>query len=95
MMYFLNLKKNIPGLLLSIDFEKAFDTVSWTFISKVLDYFILKPGLVYFKMGLNRVYSQMTLCPTFLILNEIVDKGIRYHHTYLYYVQTFWENDKE
>ena len=32
-------KQNIPGLLLSIDFEKAFDTVSWKFISIVLDYF--------------------------------------------------------
>ena len=36
MTYFLNLKnKNIHGLLLSIEFEKAFDTVSWKFISKV------------------------------------------------------------
>ena len=32
-------KQNLPGLLLSIDFEKAFDTVSWKFIMKVLDYF--------------------------------------------------------
>ena len=32
-------KQNIPGLLLPIDFEKAFDTVSWSFISDVLDYF--------------------------------------------------------
>ena len=32
-------KQNIPGMLLSIDFEKTFDTVSWSFISDVLDYF--------------------------------------------------------
>lgn len=30
---------NIPGLLLIIDFEKAFDTISWTFIQKVLSFF--------------------------------------------------------
>ena len=31
--------KNIPGLLLLIDFEKAFDTVSWKFIEHVLKNF--------------------------------------------------------
>lgn len=30
---------NIPGLLLIIDFEKAFDTISWDFIHKVLQFF--------------------------------------------------------
>ena len=31
--------KNIPGLLLLIDFEKAFDTISWNFIQNVLTFF--------------------------------------------------------
>jgi hypothetical protein len=30
---------NIPGLLVLIDFEKAFDSISWEFIYKVLNYF--------------------------------------------------------
>ena len=30
---------NIPGLLLIIDFEKAFDTISWEFIKKTLHFF--------------------------------------------------------
>ena len=32
-------KNKIPGLLLLIDFEKAFDSVAWPFIKKVLDFF--------------------------------------------------------
>ena len=30
---------NIPGMILIIDFEKAFDSISWKFINKVLDFF--------------------------------------------------------
>ena len=32
-------ENNIPGLLLSVDFEKAFDSVSWPFIYKVMEFF--------------------------------------------------------
>ena len=32
-------EKNIPGLLLYIDFEKAFDSLEWPFIERTLQYF--------------------------------------------------------
>jgi hypothetical protein len=32
-------EENIPGLLLLIGFEKAFETVSWDFIDNVLTFF--------------------------------------------------------
>ena len=32
-------ENNIPGLLLLIDFEKAFDSISWKFINKTLKFF--------------------------------------------------------
>ena len=32
-------QNSLPGLLLLVDFEKAFDSVSWSFIYKVLEYF--------------------------------------------------------
>ena len=31
-------KENIPGLIMLVDFEKAFDSVSWSFIYRVLDF---------------------------------------------------------
>ena len=31
--------QNIPGMFLRVDFEKAFDSVSWSFIHKTLDFF--------------------------------------------------------
>ena len=38
--------KEIPGMLLLIDFEKAFDTVSHDFISKSLEFFNFGPGII-------------------------------------------------
>ena len=32
-------ENNIPGLLLFLDFEKAFDTIEWSFIKKTFQYF--------------------------------------------------------
>ena len=38
-------ENNIPGLLLLIDFEKAFDSLSWSFIDKVLQFFNFGPSI--------------------------------------------------
>ena len=37
--------QNIPGLLLFIDFEKAFDSLDWDFMIKCLDAFGFRPSL--------------------------------------------------
>ena len=37
-------QQNIPGLFLCIDFQQAFDSVSWKFILKTLDYFNFSPS---------------------------------------------------
>lgn len=42
-------QQNIPGVLLFIDFEKAFDSIDWTFMLKCLDAFGFGP----YKMGRN------------------------------------------
>jgi hypothetical protein len=38
-------ENDISGLLLLIDFEKAFDTVSWNFMQKTLSYFNFGPNI--------------------------------------------------
>ena len=38
-------QQQIPGFLLSIDFQQAFDSISWKFIHNVLDYFNFGPSI--------------------------------------------------
>ena len=51
-------KENIPGLLLMIDFEKAFDSVSWSFVEKALIFFNFPECIVqWFKILYNKASS--------------------------------------
>ncbi|MCU7800901.1 MAG: hypothetical protein KZQ70_12335, partial [gamma proteobacterium symbiont of Lucinoma myriamae] len=52
-------KYKIPGLLLLIDFEKAFDSVSWIFIDGVLDFFNLGSCI---KNWIKVFYSNIVSC---------------------------------
>ena len=51
--------KDIPGLLLFIDFEKAFDTIEWAFVRKALEHFGFGPSLINW---INLFYSDIQSC---------------------------------
>ena len=55
-------KENIPGLLLMVDFEKAFDSVSWLFIEKALHFFNFPNSIIFwFKV----LYKKPNSCVSF------------------------------
>ena len=39
--------RNMPGIVLLIDFEKAFDTIRWSFLFKSLKYFNFGDGFIH------------------------------------------------
>ena len=52
-------ERNIPGLLLFLDFEKAFDTIEWPFIRKTLRYFGFGDGVINW---MNIFYGNVESC---------------------------------
>ena len=56
-------KNKIPGLLMLIDFEKAFDSVSWSFLYKVLDFFGFDNDFInWIKLFNNNVIAYVIQC---------------------------------
>ena len=51
--------KNIPGLLLFVDFEKAFDTIEWSFVEKTLQHFGFGSSLI---KWINLFYRDIQSC---------------------------------
>ena len=51
--------KNIPGLLLFVDFEKAFDAIEWAFVEKTLHHFGFGSSLI---KWINLFYSDIRSC---------------------------------
>ena len=50
---------NLPGIIMLIDFEKAFDSISWSFIKKTLDFFKFGPDI---KRWIDIFYKDITAC---------------------------------
>ena len=70
-------EKNIPGLLLLIHFEKAFDTISWNFIQKCLQYFNFGNSMIrWIRLFQNNIYSSISQCGN--LSNDInIQRGCR------------------
>ncbi len=86
-------KNNIPGLLLLIDFEKAFDSISWKFIHKVLHYFQFGQSIrtwitLFYKNAELSVNQHCNLSPFFSI-HRAAARAILYRHIYLFSVQKY------
>ena len=81
-------KQDIPGLLLFVAFEKAFDTLEWTFerFPSTTSKSLLNLGLNYYIPILQAAYKTMAGLPTFFSLVEGSDKAAPYRHTSLFYV---------
>ena len=53
-------KQNIPGLLLFVDFEKAFDdTLEWTFVEKTLSFYNFGESI---KSWIKLLHTDITSC---------------------------------
>ena len=86
-------EKDIPGLLLLIDFEKAFDTISWDFLFCVLKFFNFGDSLIkwvkVFYNNINSAVIQGGNLSEFSKYNGALDREILYHLTFLFCVQRF------
>ena len=70
-------KKNIPGLLMLIDFEKAFDSVSWQFLYKTLNYFGFNEKFISWIQLFNTNVNAYVLQSGFLSNPIAIQRGCR------------------
>ena len=72
-------KQEIPGLLLSIDFQQAFDSISWKFIHKVLNYCNFGPSIQrwvkLFQTGVESCILQNGFMSDFFLLKRGCRQG--------------------
>ena len=69
--------KNIPGLLMLIDFEKAFDSLSWKFLYKVMAFFGYSENLIKWIKLFNTDVTAYVLQCGFLSESIPIKRGCR------------------
>ena len=70
-------KNNIPGFMVLIDYEKAFDMVEWDFVFETLKNFNFGPAFIKWIKLLYRNISANTINNGFLSRNFNLSRGIR------------------
>jgi hypothetical protein len=69
--------KQIPGLLMLIDFEKAFDSISWKFLYKTLNFFNFGPSFKKWIQLLNTDMKASVLQSGFLSDQFNIERGCK------------------
>ncbi len=67
----------IPGLLMLIDLEKAFDSISWSFIYKVLEFFGFGKYIIDWVKILNTNFKSAILQSGYLLDQFSIQRGCR------------------
>ena len=66
---------NVPGLLLFIDFEKAFDSLEWPFIFDALPFFWL--WTITYQLGKDLLLQHRKLCTQQWLVKQLLSASKR------------------
>ena len=69
--------EEIPGLLILLDFEKAFDSLEWSFISKSLEFFGFGESIIYWFQTLHKNVESYVQNNGHLSERFVVRRGVR------------------
>ena len=89
-------KNNMDGLLMLIDFAKAYDSISWTFLYNVLKFLGFGQQFIkwiqLFNTNINAAVLQCGFVSSFFDINEAVGRVTRVHLSYFFSVAKFYQS---